>query len=478
MLINWLEYHARQQPDATALVSSQRSWTWGDYRHAVALFAEELRGAGVRRLALALDNGPVWAIADLACLQAGVVCIPVPLFFSPEQCAWLRASSGAEAQLGGDVLAGWQTTETSLGSLQVQRQSALPELHAGTVKITYTSGTTGMPKGVCLTRKGINWTATTLAEVMKPFAVTRHMVTLPLSTLLENICGCYVPLVLGVTSVMPCAAEVGFSGSSQFNSQIFTESLLRWHPQSLVLVPELLRVLLFVQRSEPAAVDPLKFVATGGGKISSALLQAAAQSGLPVFEGYGLSECGSVVTLNLPQRQKVGSAGYPLPGVSLSFSAAGDLQVVSPGNAAGYLGEPAFTAPFSTGDLAEQDSSGFIHIRGRQRNVQINAFGRNFSPEWIEAEAMGCTAIRRMVIFGEGLKHNVALVDAYDGMEQSAQAQLAALAARLPDYARPHHLLFTPFISSPQALTANGRPRREVIWKKMQQQILTFEEES
>jgi len=476
MLIDALSSHAYYKPDATALVSSERSWSWSDVNRAVTDFAAELQQAGIQRLGLALENGPAWLIADLACLKANIVCVPIPLFFSQQQRAWVMHSAGIDGVLGDICSAGWQTRRVSLGLLHKSPAIAMPPLHPGTVKITYTSGTTGQPKGVCLTQHGLTWTASSLAALMAPLALTRHLVVLPLSTLLENICGGYVPLLLGATSVIPTAAEAGFTGSSQFSPEVFAQALLRWHPQSLVLVPELLRVLSMVHNQLPAATSPLKFVAVGGGKVASGLLQAARRAGLPIYEGYGLSECGSVVTLNLPDALRPGTTGRPLPGVEVSLDAAGALLVKSPGNAVGYLGEAPFGAVINTGDLAERDAAGYIHIRGRQRNVQITAFGRNFSPEWIEAEAMSCPAIRRVVMFGEGLKNNVALVHAFDGQESAAREQLMALATHLPDYARPHQLFFTSVISSPAFITANGRPRRDAVWTLMKQQILNSEE--
>lgn len=89
---------------------------------------------------------------------------------------------------------------------------------------------------------------------------------------------------------------------------------------------------------------------------------------------------------------------------------------------------------------------------------------------------MSCSAVRRIVMFGEGLQRNVALIHAMEGMESAARDQLMALSAALPDYARPHHLIFTPVISSPELLTANGRPRRDAIWTLMKHQILNCEE--
>ena len=90
---------------------------------------------------------------------------------------------------------------------------------------------------------------------------------------------------------------------------------------------------------------------------------------------------------------------------------------------------------------------------------------------------MACPAVRRVVIFGDGLRQNVALVDAFDGQQELARQQLMQISARLPDYARLHRLLFTSEISSPAMITANGRPKRNAIWQSLKHTILACSEE-
>lgn len=476
MFITLLEQWAETRPGEPALTTEHRSWSWREYRDAVLSVAAELSALNIRRLALAHNNSAEWALVDLACLHSGIVCIPVPPFFSGEQQSWLLESCQADALVGGGSRAGWTTTAFSAGELQVRQVNDATALPVGTAKITYTSGTTGEPKGVCLSLAGMSWSAETLARQLGPLDLQRHMVTLPLCTLLENLCGIYIPLCLGVETVILPPAGIGFSGSSQFNPARFAQALAQWQPHSLVLVPELVRVLYQLHQVQPAATASLRFVAAGGGKIAAALLMQARQQGLPVYEGYGLSECGSVVALNLPDSDKTGSAGKRLPGLHVTVDAHGELVVESPANALGYLNGSLQSGPVHTGDLAHLDAEGFVHITGRRKNIQITAFGRNFSPEWIEAEAMICPAVRRLVIFGEGMATNVALVDAMPGQEQAAREQLHQLSQRLPDYARLHHLFFTPAISSPAVLTPNGRPRRDALWQLLREQILSYSE--
>lgn len=477
MFLNMLEQQAQRTPNAIALQGEAGSWDWQQYHNEVAVTALLFQSLNIRRLALELDNSPEWAIIDLACLAAGIVIIPVPPFFTEEQKAWVRSSASVDAQVGGERMAGWQIHDFPHCKLQTRHITSPARLPAGTAKITYTSGTTGEPKGVCLSQEGMFWMAQTLAGALQKREIEKHLVTLPLTILLENICGLYIPLLLGVQSIVLTSSRLGFEGSSQFNSGKFLQVLLDWRPQSLVLVPELLRVLLHLHQLCPESTQFLRFVAAGGGKISARLLASAAQSDLPVFEGYGLSECGSVVSLNVPGAMKSDSVGKPLPGIKVTVDSQHQICVTSPANALGYLGAEPSQLNVPTGDLGWVDDEGYLHIRGRLKNVQITAFGRNFSPEWPEAEAMACPAVRRIVIFGEGLRHNVALVDAFEGQQAQAREQLIALADRLPDYARFHRLLFTTSISSPGMFTANGRPRRNAIWHALKHNILTCSEE-
>ena len=123
------------------------------------------------------------------------------------------------------------------------------------------------------------------------------------------------------------------------------------------------------------------------------------------------------------------------------------------------------------GDLGRIDEEGYLHITGRKKNVQITAFGRNFSPEWVEAQAQLCPAIARIVIFGDGQPANVALIQPLPGSQSQLPEQIARLNQQLPDYARIHHWLPVALDQLPGLLTANGRPRRNEIYHHFSRQI-------
>ncbi|MGL5226414.1 MAG: AMP-dependent synthetase/ligase [Aeromonas sp.] len=482
-LFDAIAHYAQTRPQQPALQGSQHQLDYHSLWQAIKQLATQLQHHGIHRLALQQDNGLPWALIDLACSKVGIVVIPVPHFFTLEQQAWLLASSGADA-LVGPYHQGWQAAEPLIlisGPLAIEtaplwRRSPahVPPLPKGTAKITYTSGTTGQPKGVCLSLDQMMAVSAALAERVAPAKVTQHLTLLPLATLLENITGLYVPLLTGACSRIPSLGELGFSGSSALNPAILAQALLRWPTHSLVLVPELLRLLLAMCASSPTLAKPLqslRFIAVGGGKVAPDLIAHARQLGLPVYEGYGLSECSSVVALNSVDADKIGSVGRPLPHCQVTLAPDGEILVRGNGML-GYLASDEPTPEqIATGDLGYLDDDGYLYLTGRKKNVQITAFGRNFSPEWVEAEAQLCPAIARIVVFGDGQPANVALIQPLPGKEAELPSQIAALNQRLPDYARLHHWLPVALDQCPGLLTANGRPRRNDIYQHFSQQI-------
>ncbi|AKJ41692.1 AMP-dependent synthetase/ligase [Pragia fontium] len=460
---------ASEDPLRPALCDSQQTINYRDLLLRVQDLAEKLNHQKISRLALFLDNGLNWAITDLACVFAGIVIIPIPVFFSVQQQNWILESSGADALIGPER-EGWLSTPLFDMPLQRREPAWVPALPEHTAKITYTSGTTGQPKGVCLSIEHMMQVCLSLTERVAIANVQQHLTFLPLSTLLENMTGLYVPLMMGACSRIPTLAEVGFAGSNQFSYQIMAQAIMRWRPQSLVLVPELLRLLVMLCSSNSELATSLRFVAVGGGKVAKDLVLNAQRLGLPVFEGYGLSECGSVVALNASDCNVPGSVGKPLSHCHIRFADDGEI-IVSGSSMLGYLSETSQVSEIATGDLGYLDEQGFLHISGRKKNIQITAFGRNFSPEWVEAEAQLYPAISRLVIFGDGLTANVALIQPTIGYENVLAEQVTQLNTNLPDYAKVHHYFVAQLSIENGLLTNNGRPKRQRIFEQYQSQI-------
>lgn len=482
--------HARTQGDCIALEADSTQLDYRGLESAIRELSAQLRQAGVRTVGLYADNGMAWALADLAALDAGLCVVPLPLFFSAAQIRHSLISSGADAILAHPALpAAWDSlTEPTLlhvegSTLALHRLSAssavVPE---GTRKITYTSGTTGAPKGVCLALDSMEAVAQSLCEATGATAQDRHLCALPLPTLLENIGGLYAPLLAGATVCLRSSADVGLQGASGFDPRRCLETLRESRATTLILVPELLHALVRAIEAGMPAPSSLRFVAVGGAPVAPRLLATAKQLGLPVYEGYGLSECASVVALNTPQATQAGSVGRPLPHLRVRIGSGGEVLVS--GNAyLGYIGEPLreIGDAVATGDLGHLDENGFLHITGRRKNMFITAFGRNVAPEWVERELCLHPAIAQAAVFGEGRPWNVAVVLPRPGVDPDVIAfAIIQCNQELPDYARVSRWLLADAAFSPanDQATPNGRLRRLQIESHYRHRIESLYEES
>jgi long-subunit acyl-CoA synthetase (AMP-forming) len=344
---------------------------------------------------------------------------------------------------------------------------------AATAKITYTSGTTGRPKGVCLSQSSLDTVARSVHDAVAGLSVSRHLCALPLATLLENIAGVYTPWMAGAEVVVPSAAETGLLGATRFDPAALLRAIEQYEPQSLILVPQLLAALVAALEQGAPRPDSLKLVAVGGARVSAALLARADRLALPVYEGYGLTECASVVALNTPDARRVGSVGKPLAHVDLAIDSSGEIHVGGPA-LGGYVGGEHAPRRFATGDLGHLDADGFLHVTGRRKNVFITSFGRNVSPEWVEAELCDGSSIAQAAVFGEARPWNVAvIVPGPAATRADLEAAIDATNRRLPDYAHVNDYLVAdePFMPSNGQSTSNARPRRAAIWTRYRARI-------
>ena len=480
MLLASIQGQAALSPHTVALQGANVTLSYADLVLNIEHARRCLHIRQTQVMALAMDNSPAWLVWDLAALASAVTLVPVPAYFSPTQKKHALADAGVDLLIT-DQPETWLALlptarlvaeETLAGSHVALLQLTPAARHAYTqiAKITYTSGTTGQPKGVCLSEHAMWQVADSIRLSAELTADDRHFCVLPLATLLENVAGVYATLMAGGIVVVLPSAAVGFTGS-QFDISRLHQGLLQQRATTAIMIPELLRALVASLQQGGARLPALRFLAVGGARVASALLSDAASTGLPVYEGYGWSECASVVTLNTPVAHKAGSIGKPLPHIQLKLAADGELWIR--GNAfAGYTNGAALVAPvmdnegyMPSGDLASVDAQGFWTLLGRKKNMFITSFGRNVSPEWVESELCLGASILQVCVFGEAKPWNSAVVVSQAGHDDIAAA-IAACNARLPDYARITRwvLAATPFSPQNGQLTANGRLKRDAIW--------------
>lgn len=441
MLFERIQDH---DPKKVALRDEKQTVLYGDLEKEIQKRIEILDSVSV--LGIALDNCVEWVLWDLAAMKAQIPCVPLPPFFTEDQVSHSLQSAGVSHVLSSEEL-------RDVSGFQNKK------LHKDIAKVTFTSGTTGTPKGVCLPKAAMQDVAHSIVTVLGDGFVGTHACVLPLAVLLENVAGVYAGLMAGCTINLTSLHDFGVQ------YQNLHDNLKKIKATSVILVPEILR-LLMMQVAEKGALPNLKFIAVGGSKVDSLLIQKARLMGLPVYEGYGLSECGSVVSLNSPKQDKVGSVGKPLPHVKLRVHD-GDIQIKNPGFL-GYIGEesPEF---FDTGDLGNIDEKGFLSVTGRKKNLLVTSYGRNVSPEWVEATLLTQTAIAQAIVYGDAQPHLSALiVPASPNVD--VQAAVNASNNTLPDYAQIKEFqIVPPFTLEDSTLTGTGRPCRGFILEKIKE---------
>lgn len=507
-ILNEFVSQAQRRPHAAAIIQLHQ----GDNGH----FEEEVRCSylalleearqlaanlqaqvGVRaQVGIVMGNTPEWVLADIALLLADLVEVPVPLAFSGEQAAFLLQNCQAVLTdaTGAQRLAQWQANGLQLQAAMLSVTLGETPRHAtpvvthpadgaqdGVIKIIHTSGTTSQPKGVMIRRHGLDALVDALWQRALPDDYQRYLNLVPLSLLIEQVTALYMPLTSGGAVVMPPADMPPLGHPGVTAAQRLT--LIRAaRPSAMTLTPALVEALaeraaghgdrpglmsaLFGRKAAP-------LLAAGGAPVAVEVLQALNARGIPVYQGYGLSENSSVATWNARGANRIGTVGKPLSHVEVKIADDGELCLRSSSLFAGYSSEDPSSCAIDdegwlhTGDLATQDADGFISIVGRKKTLIITANGRNISPEWLESAYRAVPGVQQVIVYGDRQQFLGGLF-VVDDMRQ-APAIRQAIAA----YAR-EHLNEIEFIPAPVLVphsaeimaclfTVTGRPRRNAV---------------
>ncbi len=431
------------------------------------------------RVALHLDNSELWLKLDKLLTKDQAIIIPIPHFFTQQQIQFMVKKAGVDSVVchpqAEDL---WLAMGFSFSSrlcdgvvLMEKFMTDYPKLPQNTHKITFTSGTTGEPKGVCLSLSHLQKVGKSLADITQKFGVKKHLCVLPLSVLLENMAAHYAAQHRDIEVITPSLTELGLSGFSSLDIKKLIASLVKYQPDSLILMPQMLKAIVYACEHHQVKLPFLKFIAVGGAVCSKGLLHKAQKLGLPVYEGYGISECGSVISLNT-DRQSAGSVGQVLPHQQVEITE--DDEIIVKGNLfLGYLGQKDnHEEHFHTGDLGRFDENNNLRIIGRKKNIIINSFGRNISPDWIEAELLAHDEISQVVVYGEAQPFLTALCVSQSD-EKKIKAAIIKTNKTLPDYAQVKEIIHCEqaFSLKNGMLTASGKTKNPNIFNHYKKQL-------
>jgi long-subunit acyl-CoA synthetase (AMP-forming) len=484
-VLDALRRNAVERTSDIALIGSDSALSYGVLAERVLEVASSLLAGRTRRCGMLLDNGVGWVVCDLAARWARTPMVPIPTYFSPEQIAHVIEAAGIDTLITDRTPSGMeavsrQNVTALIGQsaaclrLSPRRSTTLP---GRTGKVTFTSGTTGLAKGICLSEGATDRVAHSLLDASRGGPEDRHLCLLPLATLLENIAGVDVPILAGAATAVPSLSEVGLGGSSQLDPQTMLAAIEKYAPTTIVTVPQTLAGLLFAVARSGRRPERLRLIAVGGAPIAASVLDQAEALGLPVYQGYGLSELGSVVAFNKPGANRRGSVGRTLGHVDLRF--APDGEILARGAVfEGYVGSgeapKTIDGYWPTGDIGHLDPDGYLFLDGRKKNMFITAFGRNVAPEWVECALSASPAIAQAAVFGEARPWNAAVLVPRNGATAAAlEHDIRRVNDSLPDYARVARWIVAEeaFAPSNGMATANGRLKRDAVFARYRAQL-------
>ena len=273
--------------------------------------------------------------------------------------------------------------------------------------LIYTSGTTGRPKGVMLDHANISATAELLIGWFDMTAETRCLLVLPLFHVNGIMVSVVSPLLAGGSTFI----------AERFHAASFWATIEQVRPTFFSAVPTIYALLVSRPGSQPDTRS-LRFVICGAAPMPRQLIgEFEERFGVPVVEGYGLSECTVACTLNpLRGARKAGSVGLPLPGIDvgvvnqadelLPAGQAGEVVVRGPNVMRGYLGRPEETAQalrggwLHTGDVGRFDDDGYLTLVDRVKDLIIRG-GENIYPKEIEDVLHAHPAVLEAAVVGQ-----------------------------------------------------------------------------
>ncbi|HEX6577459.1 MAG TPA: AMP-binding protein [Jiangellaceae bacterium] len=437
--------------------------TGPEVRSDVVAASAALRSMGVglgTRVAMIGPNGTRYLTIDLAIGLVGAVSVPMYPTSPTEDIEHIVRASGAEVVFVGSAdalrrlgpeaskrpcVSFAQDQEATGGSVEswdafLQRGRAAPLEPRSSVSfddvatLRYTSGTTGPPKGVAFTHRQLRWMAETMASLvpwstrMRPGS---YLSFLPMNHVVEGILGTYSPYY------MPVPVEIAFVA----DFADLPRALPAVRPMVFFAVPRLYERFLEVARASRAGrrflamadgppkrllrpfvrrqllrragLDRCSQLMVGSAAVGEPLLRAFRDLGIEIHDAYGLTEA-PLVTLNRSGRNRIGTAGEPLPDTRLRIAADGEILVRGPQVMVGYADEGS-AQPFEdgwllTGDLGRLTADGALVIEGRKKDLLKTAYGKYVNPSKVESMLRAIPDVTEAMAMGEARPFCSALV--------------------------------------------------------------------
>ena len=474
-----LRHHAEHSPYALALTAGSDELTYKDLLQRVERCAAWLLSHSVApgdRVVIIGHNTAAWIVHYLAVLSIDAIVAPANNRLNPQQFADQVAVLDATLVLVDDAHAtvAAQVPEELLAPLSDDNGSPSVELPLpnpdAAALISFTSGTTGRPKGATLTQSALAEASWAFVRVLGTDASDSTLVVVPMfhNTGFVDQFG-HMLLVGGRTDLL-----------HTFRTSAAIDALQQRSVTYLAAVPSIIRLIMLADGADQA-LAPLRTLLYGGSPMPAAWIDEllAKWPAIRLFHGYGLTEYGSAVSFLPPEfAREVGeSIGFAVPGTTIRIvgedladvpeGSVGELWCQGPTMMREYWGQPELTSEkihdgwLRTGDLARLDD-GFYFIEGRVDDV-INRGGEKILPAHVEGLLSKFHQVADSCVVGipDSILQSrvVAAIESRPGTTFEEESALAELQAQLPDYAVPERIV----VLNPLPRGASGKIDRRAV---------------
>jgi long-chain acyl-CoA synthetase len=449
------------------------------------------------RVGILSESRPEWAVVYFGILLCGGVVVGIDTKLRDREIESILAHSQAEVLFTSSDFAGRVDCAKTIcldddeyrHAVTDRTEGALPEVIPGDLAmLVYTSGTTGSPKAVMLTHANIVSNVLAAHRAIPAYSSDRFLSVLPLNHLLELTGGLLGPIYSGstVTYLRDISAAAIQKALKETRTtvmlgvplmfKIMLSKVLNRIEESIQPVPAIfsfnmrmarasrrLRIgRLLLRRIRREFGGHVKHFICGGAPLEEEVEVAFRCMGMPILQGYGLTEASPVVSVNTKKVPRMGSVGRPLEGVAVRIAGDGEILVTGPNVMTGYYKDPQSTSSvlvegeLHTGDIGRLDTDGFLYITGRKKNIIVTATGKNIHPEEMEATLGVSPFISDICIVGkrEGSAESpfAFVIPDYDhfgklGLEKDdatvrevIRKEIQRLSRQLPDYERVSNL--------------------------------------
>ena len=491
-------YHwERTEPDRVVLTQPMgggivKDFTWRALMDETRRMAAHVKGLGLEpgaRIGILAKNSAHWLMADFAIWMAGYVSVPLYPTLAAGTIRQILEHSEAKLLFVGK-LDGWEEMKpgvpAGLATIRLPLSPAAEgesweEIVARTPPLTgepvrdgnelstimYTSGTTGMPKGVMHSFATFAWSTQSVRKRIPGDLHSRILSYLPLSHVAERTVVEHNLLANGLHVFFAESLETFAADLQRARPTIFFSVPRLWvkfqqgvlakmPPQKLDRLLGIPIVRRIVGRKVLAAIglDQCQIAAGGAAPMPPDLLRWSARLGLEIVEVYGMTENCGVSHATLPGKPRPGTVGYPYDGVESRIDPETDeIQVKSPGTMLGYYKEPeqtrnTFTADgwLRTGDKGVLDAEGGLRISGRVKDLFKTSKGKYVTPAPIEDKLVMHSAVEACCVTGANLGQPLGIVMLnLDAAQRAAlETERAALEASLASHLKSINALLDP----------------------------------